>query len=157
MCSACGMRLGLGIVVVCELSSVRVRVWILFCWRNESRGWGVLIPISRKGRAVGGAVPGTASRVNSVRVESVVGDAVDLLGRIGDAVALLNDSYNAALNATQRRGGHDNPELGRAVLWTLWSRLVRLHVYLRQLLVDTPAQALPWPVAVRKGDWGMLV
>ncbi|CAM9641161.1 unnamed protein product, partial [Discosporangium mesarthrocarpum] len=94
---------------------------------------------------------------HSVKVESVVGEVVGLMKRIGQAVALLNDSYNAALSATQGRAGQEKPELGRAVLWTLWSRLVRLHAYLRQLLGDTPAQALPWAVAARKGDWAELV
>lgn len=45
----------------------------------------------------------------------------------------------------------------KAVLWTLWSRLVRLHVYLRQLLAETPAHKLKLCAAVKRRDWGALV
>lgn len=45
----------------------------------------------------------------------------------------------------------------QAVLWTLWSRLVRLQAYLRQLLADTPSQALRLSTAARRGEWGVLV
>lgn len=45
----------------------------------------------------------------------------------------------------------------QAVLWTLWSRLVRLHSYLRQLLAETPAQKLQICSAVKRQDWGVLV
>lgn len=44
----------------------------------------------------------------------------------------------------------------QAVLWALWSRLVRLHSYLRQLLAETPAQKLHLCVAVKRGDWKAL-
>lgn len=43
------------------------------------------------------------------------------------------------------------------MLWTLWSRLVRLHSYLRQLVAETPAQKLQLCAAVKRGDWGVLV
>lgn len=45
----------------------------------------------------------------------------------------------------------------QAVLWTLWSRLVRLHSYLRQLLAETPAQKLHICSAVKRQDWGVVV
>ena len=45
----------------------------------------------------------------------------------------------------------------QAVLWTLWSRLVRLHSYLRQLLAETPAQKLHICSAVKREDWGVVV
>lgn len=45
----------------------------------------------------------------------------------------------------------------QAVLWTLWSRLVRLHSYLRQLLAETPAQKLNICSALKREDWGMVV
>lgn len=48
-------------------------------------------------------------------------------------------------------------DLCQAVLWTLWSRLVRLHCYLRQLLAETPAHKLSNGAAAKRGDWGVLV
>lgn len=45
----------------------------------------------------------------------------------------------------------------QAVLWTLWSRLVRLLSYLRQLLAETPAQKLHVCSAVKREDWSVVV
>ncbi|CAN0069507.1 unnamed protein product, partial [Ectocarpus sp. 4 AP-2014] len=95
-------------------------------------------------------------------LEAVLGEAVGLLQQAGRAVASLDDAYNAAYNASAAADGwggqgHDVAELGEAVLWTLWSRLVRLHAYLRQLLAETPAQKLQICAAVKRKDWGVLV
>ena len=45
----------------------------------------------------------------------------------------------------------------KAVLWTLWSRMVRLHCYLRQLLAETPAHKAPDGAAAKQGNWSALV
>ncbi|CAM9346290.1 unnamed protein product, partial [Scytosiphon promiscuus] len=87
---------------------------------------------------------------------------VGLLQQTGRAVAALDDAYNAAYNASAAADGwggqgHDAADLGEAVLWTLWSRLVRLHAYLRQLVSETPTQKLPVCSAVKRGDWSTLV
>ncbi|CAN0376845.1 unnamed protein product, partial [Ectocarpus fasciculatus] len=95
-------------------------------------------------------------------LEAVLGEAVRLLQQAGRAVASLDDAYNAAYNASAAADGwggqgNDVAELGEAVLWTLWSRLVRLHAYLRQLLAEAPAHKLQICAAVRRKDWGVIV
>ncbi|CAN0110384.1 unnamed protein product, partial [Laminaria digitata] len=100
-------------------------------------------------------------RSESGALEGVLSEAVWLLDQAGRAVAALDDAYNAAYNAAAATDGwggegHEAAELGEAVLWALWSRLVRLHCYLRQLVSETPAQKLHLCVAVKRGDWKAL-